>query len=76
MKHKLGGDKTEVFSAVEVDPTNRKVNLGSARDIEVIAITLSSSVCINDNRIQGWTGFDFPGRGDKVRNIYFYGHYL
>ncbi|KAF8520501.1 glycoside hydrolase family 13 protein [Gautieria morchelliformis] len=47
LNHKLGADRTEVFPAVEVDPTNRKVPLGPAREIE------------------GWTAFDFPGRGNK-----------
>jgi alpha-amylase len=67
-KHKLGADKAEAFTAVEVDPTNRKLNIGPAREIEVIVTTLSLSVWTNDNKTQGWTAFDFPGRGDKVRS--------
>jgi alpha-amylase len=44
MKHKLGADRTEVFPAVEVDPTDRNVPLGPAREIEVSAVTLSLSI--------------------------------
>ncbi|KAH7915609.1 glycoside hydrolase family 13 protein [Hygrophoropsis aurantiaca] len=33
LNHKLGGDRMEVFSAVPVDPTNRMVDIGQAREI-------------------------------------------
>ncbi|KAH6913114.1 alpha amylase [Coprinopsis sp. MPI-PUGE-AT-0042] len=51
LNHKLGADRTEVFTAVPVSPTHRMQSIGPERQIE------------------GWTAFDFPGRGDKYSSF-------
>ncbi len=47
MNHKVRGDYTEKFTAVEVDPQQRYQAIGE------------------EHEIQGWTGYNFPGRKDK-----------
>lgn len=34
MKHKIGADRLETFQAVPVDPNNRLINEGPAREIQ------------------------------------------
>lgn len=56
--------------AVPVDPQNRLRDLTPPREIEAripekplnFAELLNSSAFV----LQGWTGFDFSGRGDRV----------
>ncbi len=51
LNHKVKGDYTETFQAVEVDPANREKSLGEPHDI------------------QGWTGYNFPGRNKKYSDF-------
>ncbi|KAF8626998.1 hypothetical protein AX15_004582 [Amanita polypyramis BW_CC] len=51
LNHKLGADRTEVFSAVPVHPQNRMKEIGPVHMIE------------------GWTAFDFRGRGEKYSRL-------
>ncbi|KAF8508526.1 glycoside hydrolase family 13 protein [Hysterangium stoloniferum] len=51
LNHKLGADRTETFTAAQVDPKNRNAHIGPVKEIE------------------GWTAFDFPGRGEKYSKL-------
>ncbi|KAG7089580.1 hypothetical protein E1B28_011247 [Marasmius oreades] len=65
LNHKMGGDRKEAFTAVPVNPNNRLKAIGKPREIEVFTVIscANSHVCISSR--QGWTAFDFPGRGDE-----------
>ncbi|KDQ15951.1 glycoside hydrolase family 13 protein [Botryobasidium botryosum FD-172 SS1] len=55
LNHKLGADRKERFSVVEVDPNDRTIAIGSLKQIEAST--------------PGWTAYDFPGRGDKYSTM-------
>ena len=56
--------------AVPVDPQNRLRDLTPPREIEarIPAKALDFAVLLNSSELplQGWTSFDFSGRGDRV----------
>ena len=52
--------------AVPVDPNNRLKDLGPAREIEASTSVLLDAGASLIMHTQGWTAFDFLGRGDKV----------
>lgn len=51
LNHKAGGDYTEKFMVVEVDPTDRTIPVS------------------DEFEVQGWTGYNFHGRGDKYSDF-------
>lgn len=56
-----------MFPAVQVDPANRNVPLGPTKEIEVGAVKLIAvRIQYVFVEFQGWTAFDFPGRGNQV----------
>jgi hypothetical protein len=55
----------ETLLAVPVNEHNRLKDAGPEREIEVGIISVTFKVR-PDCHLQGWTAFDFPGRGGKV----------
>ena len=55
VQHKLGADRPEKFMAIPVDPNNRLVDLGPAREIEVSWV-LSQRIAIAKYNV-GLDGF-------------------
>ncbi|KAJ7126978.1 glycoside hydrolase family 13 protein [Mycena epipterygia] len=58
LNHKLGADRTESFQAIPVNPQNRLKDEGPAREIDASYFLT-----------QGWTAFDFKGRGEKYSSF-------
>jgi alpha-amylase len=67
LNHRFGADRLETFAAVEVDNADRTKEITDKYDIKVRRVDVFSGASADLN--QGWTGFDFPGRGDKVSAI-------
>lgn len=68
IKHKLGADQTERIQAVEVHPENRMMDLGPPKEIEVRLKRgfVDGKIYNCVQLLQGWTVFNFKGRGNKV----------
>lgn len=64
---RFGADATERFAVTEVDNNDRTKEVSDLYDIEARSRPLWLVYPFNHIYfIQGWTKFDFPGRGDKV----------
>ena len=62
---RFGADRTEKFGVKEVDNNNRNKEVSGLQDIKASPLRVLRDLSHLDD-IQGWTGFSFPGRKDKV----------
>ena len=69
LNHKFGADRVERFGATEVDTNDRTKEISEVYDVEVSLMGYILVSHHSPRHSKGWTGFDFPGRGDKVCNI-------
>lgn len=65
MSPSFGADKAETFKAAEVDANDRTKEVTEPYDIKVGNLRIKSFV---GNVLQGWTAFEFPGRGNEVQH--------
>lgn len=68
LNHRFGADRLETFGVVEVDNDDRTKEITDKYDIKVRRVFFFSGTSADLN--QGWTGFDFPGRGNKVSTFF------
>lgn len=71
LNHKAGADFTERFPAVKVDPQRMYYTMKNSRHNNwemLIMLDRNQEISIQED-IEGWVGFNFPGRGDQYSAV-------
>lgn len=64
LNHKFGADTCEKFEVSNASGSNRRTHIAQATEVDYHDRTKDIS---GNYDIEGWTGFNFPGRKNKVK---------
>ena len=76
LNHKAAADYTERFSAVRVDPQRELVGIRMKGNSLANVITERNNDISQPEEIEGWVGYNFPGRGDKYSSMKYHWYHF